>query len=41
MPWAPLAGIVLTCLVTAVLASVIPAALLLRRRPAELAGVRE
>ncbi|MEX5711776.1 ABC transporter permease [Parafrankia sp. FMc6] len=41
VPWAPLSGIVLTCLFTAVLASVIPAALLLRRRPAELAGVRE
>ncbi|MBL7523445.1 ABC transporter permease [Frankia sp. CNm7] len=41
VPWAPLAAIVLACLVTAVLASVLPAALLLRRRPAELAGVRE
>jgi putative ABC transport system permease protein len=41
VPWRPLGGIVLACLVTAVLASVIPAALLLRRRPAELAGTRE
>jgi putative ABC transport system permease protein len=33
VPWQPLGVIVLSCLVTAVLASVIPAALLLRHRP--------
>lgn len=41
VPWPTLGGIALACLVTAVLASLIPAALLLRRRPIELAGVRE
>ena len=41
VPWRQLGVIVLCCLMTAVLASVIPAAFLLRRRPAELAGVRE
>jgi putative ABC transport system permease protein len=40
-PWAALAGITATCLVVAVLASLIPAALLLRQRPVELAGARE
>jgi putative ABC transport system permease protein len=40
-PWRVLGGITAACLVTAVLASVVPAALLLRRRPVELAGVRE
>jgi putative ABC transport system permease protein len=40
IPWQPLAGIVLACLAIAVLASLIPAALTLRR-PAELAGVPE
>ena len=40
IPWPPLAGIVLACLAIAVLASLIPAALTLRR-PAELAGVPE
>jgi putative ABC transport system permease protein len=40
IPW-PLAGIALACLAIAVLASLIPAALALRRRPAELAGVPE
>jgi putative ABC transport system permease protein len=41
VPWLLLGAIILCCLVTAVLASVIPAAFLLRRRPAELAGIRE
>jgi putative ABC transport system permease protein len=41
VPWRLLGAIILCCLVTAVLASVIPAAFLLRRRPAELAGIRE
>ncbi|GAA4708594.1 FtsX-like permease family protein [Phytohabitans rumicis] len=40
-PWPALAGIALACLVTAVLGSLIPATLLLRRRPIELAGIRE
>ena len=40
IPWPALAGIVLACLAIAVLASLIPAALALRR-PAELAGVPE
>jgi putative ABC transport system permease protein len=41
IPWQTVGGISLACLVTAVLASVVPAALLLRRRPVELAGARE
>jgi putative ABC transport system permease protein len=41
IPWLPLAGIALACLVIAVLASLIPAALVLRRQPAELATVPE
>ena len=41
IPWLPLAGIALACLVIAVAASVVPAALVLRRRPAELAAVPE
>ncbi len=41
VPWLPLGAIILACLATAVLASLVPAALLLRRPPAELAGVRE
>ena len=41
IPWLPLAGITFACLAIAVLASLIPAALALRRRPAELAGVPE
>jgi putative ABC transport system permease protein len=41
MPWPPVGGIAATCLAIAVLASLIPAALMLRRRPVELAGVRE
>ncbi|GIJ67035.1 ABC transporter permease [Virgisporangium ochraceum] len=40
-PWRVLGGITAACLVTAVAASVVPAALLLRRRPVELAGIRE
>jgi putative ABC transport system permease protein len=38
IPWLPLAGIALACLAIAVLASLIPAALALRRPPAELAA---
>lgn len=41
VPWVPIGGITLTCLVIALLASLFPAAVLLRRRPAELAGLRE
>lgn len=41
VPWGTVGAIALACLVTAVAASVIPAALLLRRRPVELAGVPE
>jgi putative ABC transport system permease protein len=41
IPWLPLAGIALTCLAVAVLASLIPAALALRRPPLELAGMPE
>jgi putative ABC transport system permease protein len=41
VPWPELGAIVLACLLTAVFASVVPAALLLRRRPAELAATRE
>jgi putative ABC transport system permease protein len=41
IPWLPLAGIALACLAIAVAASVVPAALVLRRRPAELAAVPE
>jgi putative ABC transport system permease protein len=41
IPWLPLAGIALACLAIAVLASLIPAALALRRQPAELAAVPE
>jgi putative ABC transport system permease protein len=41
IPWLPLAGIALACLSIAVLASLVPAALTLRRRPAELAAVPE
>jgi putative ABC transport system permease protein len=41
VPWPPLAGIAVACLAIAVLASLIPAAVALRRRPAELAGVPE
>jgi putative ABC transport system permease protein len=41
IPWLPLAGIALACLVIAVLGSLIPAALALRRPPAELAAAPE
>jgi putative ABC transport system permease protein len=41
VPWLPLGGIALACLVIALLASVIPASLALRRPPLELAGVHE
>jgi putative ABC transport system permease protein len=41
VPWTPVGGIAVVCLAIAVLASLAPAALLLRRRPVELAGVRE
>jgi putative ABC transport system permease protein len=41
VPVVPLAGIGLACLLIALLASLGPAALLLRRPPVELAGVRE
>jgi len=41
VPWLPLTGIALACLVTALLASLIPAALALRRPPLELAGALE
>jgi putative ABC transport system permease protein len=41
IPWTLLTGITLACLVTAVLASLIPAAIGLRRRPAELAPAPE
>jgi putative ABC transport system permease protein len=41
IPWRPIGGTALACLVVALLASLVPAALLLRRRPVELAGTRE
>ena len=41
VPWLPLTGIALACLVTALLASLIPAALALRRPPLALAGALE
>jgi putative ABC transport system permease protein len=41
IPWLPLAGIALACLAIAVAASLVPAALVLRRRPTELAAVPE
>jgi putative ABC transport system permease protein len=41
IPWLPLAGIALACLAIAVLASLIPAALALRRPAAELAAAPE
>ncbi|GGX88605.1 hypothetical protein GCM10010358_48200 [Streptomyces minutiscleroticus] len=41
LPWAVTATVVGACAVLAVLASVVPAALLLRRRAVESAGVRE
>jgi putative ABC transport system permease protein len=41
VPWLPLGVIALACLVIALLASMIPAGLALRRPPLELAGARE
>jgi putative ABC transport system permease protein len=41
VPWLALGGIALGCLVIALLASLIPAALALRRPPLELAGMNE
>jgi putative ABC transport system permease protein len=41
VPWLPLGGIALACLVIALVASLIPASLALRRPPLELAGVPE
>ncbi|MFI8949163.1 ABC transporter permease [Streptomyces sp. NPDC053750] len=41
LPWATIAAAVSACAVLAVVASVAPAALALRRRPVELAGTRE
>jgi putative ABC transport system permease protein len=41
IPWLPIGGIALACLVIALLASLIPAAVVLRRRPAALAGAPE
>jgi putative ABC transport system permease protein len=41
VPWRQLGAIVACCLVTAVVSSVLPAALLVRRRAADLAGARE
>jgi putative ABC transport system permease protein len=41
IPWLPISGIALTCLVIALLASLIPAALALRGPPLEMAGAQE
>ncbi|WP_432080212.1 FtsX-like permease family protein [Streptomyces sp. WAC 04229] len=41
LPWAELGGVVASCAVLAVIASVAPAGLALRRRAVELAGMRE
>lgn len=41
LPWEPMAGIIAVCMVLALVASVIPARLVMRTRPVELAGVRE
>jgi hypothetical protein len=41
VPWLPLGGIALACLVIALLASFIPAPLALRHTPLELAGGQE
>jgi putative ABC transport system permease protein len=41
IPWLPICGIALACLLIALLASLIPAALLLRRQPVVLAGAPE
>jgi len=39
IPWLPIGGIAVACLMIAVLATVIPAAITLRGRPAELASL--
>ncbi|MEF9905754.1 ABC transporter permease [Streptomyces sp. P9-A2] len=41
LPWAAIGAVVTACAFLAVLASVAPACLALRRRPVELAGIRE
>ncbi|WP_329471965.1 ABC transporter permease [Streptomyces sp. NBC_01723] len=41
LPWAALGGVVVSCAVFAVIASVVPAGLATRRRAVELAGTRE
>jgi putative ABC transport system permease protein len=41
MPWGQLGAITAACLLTAVLASTIPAVFMLRHRPVDLAGARE
>jgi len=41
VPWRELGAIAACCLLTAVVSSVLPAALLVRRRAADLAGARE
>jgi putative ABC transport system permease protein len=41
IPWLPIGGIALACLLIALIASLIPAALLLRRQQAGLAGAAE
>jgi len=41
VPWSQVGAIAAGCLVTAVVSSVLPAALLVRRRAADLAGARE
>jgi len=41
VPWLPIGGIALACLLIALLASLVPAGLMLRRRPASLAGAPE
>ncbi len=41
IPWLPIGGIALACLMIALLASVLPAAVVLRGRPAVLAGASE
>jgi putative ABC transport system permease protein len=41
VPWLAIGVIAVVCALIAVLSSVIPAALLLRRRPVDLAGIRE
>ena len=41
IPWQLLSGMTVACLTIALLASVIPAAVTLRKRPADLAGAIE